>query len=208
MTLGLILLWSAGVLLMAGLIDLWFYWDRNASHGLLQAFLLLGALFAFFTPLALALVPGAVLWGLVRLIQVETSRRRTLSSQVQPEPSPALFRRVIKWVFRLAGRAATDPVVEHLVAAHQRIHHEKEEIDRAMQANPGDPALLRRIRSSPPRSKALIAPCWDGSTDRQRRRSGLPSPSQRRRHYGDASGSATTVRSCTAWCVSASYSSW
>jgi hypothetical protein len=41
--------------------------------------------------------------------------------------------------------AATDPVVEHLVAAHQRIHHEKEKIDRAIQANPGDPALTRRI---------------------------------------------------------------
>jgi hypothetical protein len=146
MTLGLTLLWIAGVLLMAGLIELWFYWDRHASHVLLQAFLLVGAVFAFFTPLALALVPGAVLWGLVRLIQVETSRRRTLSSEVQPEPSPGPFRRIIKWVFRIAGRAATDPVVEHLLAAHQRFHRDKQEIDRAMQANPGDPALLRRIQ--------------------------------------------------------------
>lgn len=145
MTPGLILLWIAGVLLMAGLVELWYYCDRNGSHGLLQVFLLVGAVFAFFTPLALALVPGAVLWGLVRLIQVETSRRRTLSSQVQPEPSPALFRRVVKWVLRIAGHAATDPVVEHLLAEHQRLHHEKEEIDRAIQADPSNPALLGRI---------------------------------------------------------------
>jgi hypothetical protein len=31
------------------------------------------------------------------------------------------------------------------MAAHQRIHREKQEIDRAMEANPGDPALLQRI---------------------------------------------------------------
>jgi hypothetical protein len=134
---------------MAGLIELWFYCERNASHGLLQVFLFVGAVFAFYTPLALALVPGAVLWGLVRLIQAQTSPRRTLSSQVPPEPSSTLFQRVInpvvKWVFRIAGRAATDPVVEHLLAEHQRIHREKQEIDRAMQANPTDPALLGRI---------------------------------------------------------------
>ena len=51
------------------------------------------------------------------------------------------------WLFRIAEREATDPVVEHLLAEHQRIHAEKEEIDRAMQAHPGDPALLGRIEN-------------------------------------------------------------
>jgi hypothetical protein len=43
------------------------------------------------------------------------------------------------------AREITDPTAEHLVAAHQRIHGEKQEIDRAMHANPSDPALLGRI---------------------------------------------------------------
>jgi hypothetical protein len=114
---------------MAGLIELWFYCDRTGTHCLLQALLFVGAVFAFITPLALALVPGVVLWGLVRL-------------------SPLVFERAIKpvkWAFRIAGRAPADPVVEHLVAAHQRFHREKQEIDRAMEATPNDPALLGRI---------------------------------------------------------------
>ena len=53
--------------------------------------------------------------------------------------------RVVKWLSRIAGHAATDPVVEHLLAEHQRLHHEKEEIDRAIQADPSNPALLGRI---------------------------------------------------------------
>ncbi len=53
--------------------------------------------------------------------------------------------RVVKWLSRIAGRAASDPAVEHLLTEHQRLHREKEEIDRAMQTNPNDPALLGRI---------------------------------------------------------------
>lgn len=61
-----------------------------------------------------------------------------------------LFKRVIEpfigWLFRVAVRGRTaDPQVERLVAAHQRIHQEQQEIERAMQANPSDPALLGRI---------------------------------------------------------------
>jgi hypothetical protein len=130
MTLGLILVWIAGVVLMAGLIELWCYFERTASHGLLQVFLEVGAVFAFFTPLALALVPGALVWGLVRL-----------SSPVFPR----VIKPVVRWVFRIARRDGIDPVIEHLVAAHERIHRDKQEIERAMQTNPGDPALLGRI---------------------------------------------------------------
>lgn len=61
-----------------------------------------------------------------------------------------LFQRVIKpfvrLIFRVAVRGRTaDPQVERLVAAHQRIHQEQQEIDRAMLTNPSDPALLGRI---------------------------------------------------------------
>jgi hypothetical protein len=43
------------------------------------------------------------------------------------------------------AREVTDPTAEHLMAARQRFHHEKQEIDRAVQTNPSDPALLGRI---------------------------------------------------------------
>src|SRR5450759_5224423 len=43
------------------------------------------------------------------------------------------------------AREVTDPTAEHLMAAHQRVHHEKQEIDRAMQTDPSDPTLLERI---------------------------------------------------------------
>jgi hypothetical protein len=53
----------------------------------------------------------------------------------------------VTWISRIAGRAATDPLVEHLVAEHRRIHRENQQIDRAMQADPSDPALLGRIQT-------------------------------------------------------------
>jgi hypothetical protein len=131
MTPEVVLVWIAGVLLMAALTELWYRWERNDRHGFLRVCLSFGAVCAFFTPLVLALIPGAVLWGLVRFI------------------SPVLFRRVVKPFVKsaliLAGRKASDPVVEHLVAEHQRLQAEQQAIERAIETNPGDPALLGRI---------------------------------------------------------------
>jgi hypothetical protein len=61
-----------------------------------------------------------------------------------------LFQRVVKplvrWIFRIASPATKDPVPSGVIAARQRIEREKTEIERAIRANPNDPALLPRIQ--------------------------------------------------------------
>ena len=129
MTLGLILLWIAGVLLMAGLIELWLLLGPQCQPWVAPGVLVpRSSLRLLYASRVSAGSGSGALGGSYVSSETKRLRRRTLRSQVQPEPSPVLLRRVIKRLVRESRDGATrppDPVVEHLVAAHQRTRDEK-----------------------------------------------------------------------------------
>ena len=194
MTLGVILLWIAGALLMAGLIELWCYCDRTGKPWIAPSVLVprstLRLLYA--SRISSGARSGA--------LGARTSYQRSNVSTADTQSSPAravisTVPRVVKWLFRTAGREVTDPVVEHLLAEHQRIHRrEARRSTGRWRLIPNDPALLGRIQK-------LTAEV--NSTDRAvLRRLNQPAaqafgteetPPQLR----PLSCSATTVRRCT-----------